>query len=116
LELDSKAAGIVAAAVIVAFAAAGCGSAESIERHTSPARVAPSPAVASTTCKTGKRGTLEVHGVSCSTAEQVVRGFAVEGGSPGAVLTVDYFVCEERGRRLTCARGTAGIAYMAPRP
>jgi len=41
-----------------------------------------------------------------------VDGFAAEGGSPGVVLTVDYFVCQGRGRRLSCSRGNSGIVYM----
>jgi hypothetical protein len=115
LEIDLKAAGIVAAAVTVALAATGCGSAESTERHAAaaPVRITPPPTATSNTCKTGGHRALRVHGVGCATAERVVRGFAAEGGSPGIVLTVGDFVCEERGRSLSCARGDAGMVYTS---
>lgn len=108
----------VALALIAALALAACGSPEESEgpgTHGATVRVPPAPPAAGVPCPTEGRGALRVHGVGCSAARRVVRGFAAEGGSPGTVLTVDDFVCQERGRRLSCARGTAGIVYT-PRP
>jgi hypothetical protein len=108
----------VAVALTAALALAACGSSEESAgpgTHPSPVGVPSAPPAGGVACPTGGHGALRVHGVGCSGARRVVRGFAAEGGSPGVVLTVNDFVCQERGRRLSCVRGTAGIVYTAAR-
>lgn len=109
---------VLSVALATALSLAACGSSEEPEEPVSEAPASPPPAspAAGHACRTTGNAVLRVHGVGCSEARRIVRGFAAEGGSPGALLTVGYFVCQEHGRRLSCDRGTAGIVYTAARP
>lgn len=108
---------IVFVALAAALPLAACGSSAEPEETVSeaPASAPPASPVAGRACRTTGHAVLRVHGVGCSEARRIVDGFAAEGGSPGVVLTVDYFVCQERGRRLSCSRGNSGIVYMDAR-
>jgi hypothetical protein len=99
----------VATAIFVAIALTACGSTARPRAHRATAEAPPRPSVGTTACRAAGHGRLRAHGVGCATARRIVQGFSAEGGSPGAVLTVDDFVCEDHGRELHCARGTATI-------